>query len=96
VAPIASRRFLGWKLVRTTSKVTYGTAEGPNSRTREVASDGKEVVAKLVDNTVLSSKVAKFEFLGSGATGALGDDWSIMAVLTALRLWQMRYFLRSA
>ena len=42
----------GWKLVRTTSKVTYGTAEDPNSRTREVASDGKEVVAKLVDNTV--------------------------------------------
>jgi hypothetical protein len=40
--------------------------------------------------------VAKFEFQGSGATGELGDAFSIIAVLTALRLWQMRYFLMAA
>jgi hypothetical protein len=86
----------GWKLVRITSNATCGTAEGPDSKAGEVAGDGKEVVARLVDSTALSSKVAKFEFLGSGVAGELGDDWSIMAVLSALRLWQMRYFLRSA
>jgi hypothetical protein len=82
--------------VRATSKVYSGSGKGPDPGAGESSSDGKEVVASFVDKTTLSNKVAKFEFQGSGATGELGDAFSIIAVLTALRLWQMRYFLMAA
>lgn len=33
------------------------------------------------------SKPFKIEFVGSGVTGNFGDRWSIMVIITALRLW---------
>jgi hypothetical protein len=91
--------YWGWKLVRITSNTPYDSAESPNTKKGQVSSDGKEVVATFADNTrltSLSSKMAKFEFINGGATGELGDIWAIMAVATALRIWQMRWFLGSA
>lgn len=32
--------------------------------------------------------VMKFRFLGTGASGVLGERWATMAVLSALRMWQ--------
>lgn len=46
-----------------------------------------EVVATRHENlNWTSSKVAKFRFVGAGATGELGSDWAVMAVMSALRL----------
>ncbi|GAB7354236.1 hypothetical protein MBLNU459_g4775t1 [Dothideomycetes sp. NU459] len=80
----------GWKLVRM-------TGDGPDShggkraaREKGEAGDGKEVVAVLTDNSKLSRKMAKFQFIGTGTTGELGDFWTIMAVVTALRIWQIQ------
>lgn len=36
----------------------------------------------------LRSKVATFHFNGSGASGELGDQWALMAVMTWLKLYQ--------
>jgi hypothetical protein len=53
------------------------------------ASDGKEVVAAWSENSGMTlSKIAKFHFLGAGATGEFGDDWALMAALSAFRLWK--------
>lgn len=77
----------GWKLVR----LGPDGGRGGTRDAREVgeASDGKEVVAAWSENSGLTlSKIAKFHFLGSGATGELGDDWALMAALSAFRLWK--------
>jgi hypothetical protein len=65
----------GWKLVRMSSE-TSGTT-----------SDGKEVVAVWSYAKKSISKSFKFQFLGSGADGGFGERWSIMAVITALQIW---------
>jgi len=86
----------GWKLIRISGD-TPDTPAGTSHVTEgAVASDGKEVVAVLTDYARISSKIAQFQFLGSGATGEFGDAWAIMAVVTALRVWQIRWFLGSA
>jgi hypothetical protein len=33
------------------------------------------------------SKILSFRFLSSGANGALGERWAVMAVITALAIW---------
>ncbi|KAI0452573.1 hypothetical protein F5B21DRAFT_526727 [Xylaria acuta] len=50
-------------------------------------SDGKEVVAVWVATGVFVSRVLRFQFLGSGADGTLGDRWAVMAVASALAIW---------
>jgi hypothetical protein len=67
-----------------------------DARESVTTSDGEEVVAVLIDTTRLDGKVAQSKFLGTGATGRLGETWAIMAVVTALRIWQMRWLLVSA
>ncbi|KAK8035263.1 hypothetical protein PG993_010258 [Apiospora rasikravindrae] len=37
--------------------------------------------------TNLTKKELYFQFVGSGATGALGERWAVMAVITAIRAW---------
>ncbi|KAK2774469.1 hypothetical protein CKAH01_03702 [Colletotrichum kahawae] len=35
------------------------------------------------------NKPFRFEFVGDGATGGLGDRWSVMALATAMRIWTL-------
>ncbi|KAI0910997.1 hypothetical protein F4823DRAFT_587699 [Ustulina deusta] len=51
------------------------------------SSDGKEVVAVWSGVSMSLSKVLRFRFLGSGADGSLGDRWAVMAVASALAIW---------
>ncbi|KAI1428004.1 hypothetical protein F5Y12DRAFT_101602 [Xylaria sp. FL1777] len=52
------------------------------------SSDGKEVVAVCAAASIAASrKVLRFRFLGSGADGSLGDRWAVMAVASALAIW---------
>ncbi|KAI4592308.1 hypothetical protein KJ359_011367 [Pestalotiopsis sp. 9143b] len=83
--------FRGWKLVRLGAD-----ADGPGGQRDERAagasSDGKEVVAVWAFYSGWSmTKSFKFQFLGSGLTGELGERWSVMAVITALRMWYLHF-----
>ncbi|KAK3313273.1 hypothetical protein B0H66DRAFT_565744 [Apodospora peruviana] len=81
----------GWKLVRLGPDQPTVTGRGGPRRARDSgeASDGKEVVAAWSENSGMTlSKIIKFHFLGAGATGELGDDWALMAALSAFRLWK--------
>ncbi|KAI1354207.1 hypothetical protein F5Y01DRAFT_274521 [Xylaria sp. FL0043] len=51
------------------------------------SSDGKEVVAVCAGASLSVSKVLRFRFLGTGADGSLGARWAIMAVASALAIW---------
>lgn len=77
----------GWKLVRLSR--TMGPNNGHRKqRAHGCASDGCEVVAVLARNVSASmTKALKFQFLGSGRDGSLGETWEIMALMTALQLW---------
>lgn len=88
----------GWKLVRMEDGLPTRKGGKRSERDDGETSDGKEVVAVWADNSKWSKdKFGKFRFLGTGATGDLGDDWSVMAVVTVLRIWQMqRYGFRGA
>ncbi|KAI1475786.1 hypothetical protein F4774DRAFT_395865 [Daldinia eschscholtzii] len=77
----------GWKLVRL-----EGTATGKNS-----TSDGKEVVAVWSVNGGWSmTKFCKFQFLGSGATGVLGDTFAIVALISGLKIRYAEYLQNTA
>lgn len=91
-----NKTFSGWKLVRLDANRATSMIPATQDEEAVTAGDGGEVVAISIDTTRLGSKVAQFKFLGTGATGVLGDTWAIMAVMTALRIWQMRWFLASA
>ncbi|KAI1761169.1 hypothetical protein GGR53DRAFT_469612 [Hypoxylon sp. FL1150] len=75
----------GWKLVRLADS---SGDEGGGRLVWPRSSDGCEIVAVWAHARLSFTKVLKFRFLGSGATGALGDRWAIMAVMTALRMYQ--------
>ncbi|TPX08606.1 uncharacterized protein E0L32_009945 [Thyridium curvatum] len=79
----------GWKLVRVAKGPPPGAPEGsgfvPGGY---VTSDGCEVVAAWTDATMSMSKSAKFTFLGTGNSGLLGERWAVMAVVSALGLWE--------
>lgn len=67
----------GWKLVRL-----GGGGGGSGS-----GGNGEEVVAAWATARMSLSKQLQFHFLGAGASGLLGERWAIMAVITALRIW---------
>lgn len=53
----------------------------------------EEVVAVWADASMLGmsmTKAARFQFPGSAATGELGELWTLMAVVTFLRVWQRK------
>ncbi|WPH01516.1 Hypothetical protein R9X50_00436200 [Acrodontium crateriforme] len=86
----SSKYTTGWKLVRLSNENATGV--GGRRKDREIGetSDGKEVVAVWANYAKMSmTKVACFQFCGTGATGELGDEWTLMAVLSVLRLWQV-------
>lgn len=74
----------GWKLVRMGGGAGMGTSMGGPA-----ASDGNEVVAVWAPYVMSFSKAMCFGFLGSGASGVLGERWAVMAVITALGLWDL-------
>lgn len=75
-------RSSGWKLVALAADRPAG---GPNSG--PVSSDGKEVVAVWATEHLRLHKGFRFRFLGTGASGSLGERWATMAVISALRGW---------
>ncbi|KAI2631981.1 hypothetical protein GGR54DRAFT_11548 [Hypoxylon sp. NC1633] len=86
-------RVSGWKLVRLATDAPAGL--GPDARfvpgapgSASSRTDGKEVVAVWSwAGRSYSNKTLLFRFLGTGASGALGERWGLMAVVTALRIW---------
>ncbi|KAM3519248.1 hypothetical protein NHJ13051_007642 [Beauveria bassiana] len=90
----------GWKLVhldsdgdggggsegKTTTTTTTRRMERPHGET----SDGRPVVAVLADNSKWSrTKLARFHFVGAGATDEFGEAWALYVTMTALRIWEM-------
>ncbi|KAI0126099.1 hypothetical protein BJ170DRAFT_633806 [Xylariales sp. AK1849] len=85
------RHSWGWKLVRLTAHAP-GPGGERNERPVGATSDGKEVVAVWARYSGWSlTKAFKFQFLGSGATGEMGERWAVMAVITALRIWYLEW-----
>lgn len=54
---------------------------------------GEEVVGRWTDDPApeKSAKLGTFQFEGSGATGELGQYWTLMAVMTLLRISQIKW-----
>jgi hypothetical protein len=53
-----------------------------------MSSDSREIVAVWAGAGLSSmSKVLRFRFLGTGADGSLGERWAILAVASALAIW---------
>lgn len=79
----------GWKLVRLDSDAAAGGLRGGAQFARGAArtSDGLEVVAVWANASMSMSKELNFQFLGSGESGVLGERWAVMAVITALRIF---------
>lgn len=73
----------GFKLVRLGEKF-----EGPN-----VSGDGHEVVAAWAEPANLKTECGRLELLGSAADGQLGEAFNVAAVITAVRIWQLRFLI---
>jgi hypothetical protein len=89
VASLEGRK-TGWKLVRVPEDSEKSGEDGSRVPvgTGYVTSDGGEVVAALAYVNGKGKETARFGFLGSGSTGSLGERWAIMAVMTALGIFQ--------
>ncbi|KAI1781083.1 hypothetical protein F4818DRAFT_451301 [Hypoxylon cercidicola] len=82
-------RGAGWKLVRL-------APDAPAARGATFASDGGEVVAAWAWASGSLTKKFKFRFLGTGASGVLGERWAVMAVASALKIWDSERRRRNA
>lgn len=79
----------GWKLVRLTGPVN-SVGGSRKERDRGYTSDGLEIVALIAHNASWSmTKGFRFAFMGGGLTGAMGEDWEIVVVTSALQVWFM-------
>ncbi|KAM0272202.1 hypothetical protein ACHAQH_008803 [Verticillium albo-atrum] len=90
VASLGGRGY-GWKLVRMASGPPAGADQQGRSRYAAGGyrgSDGAEVVAVWSEMGYSMSKALRFTFLGTGLTGLLGERWAIMAVMTAMGLFE--------
>lgn len=83
----------GFRLVRL-SRVgdAAGTGLGPSSTAKgDEGGHDRAVVAELVFAKITSLKHAlTLEFKGVGRSGELGEGWTLMVVVTALRLFALR------
>ncbi|KAI1460812.1 hypothetical protein F4805DRAFT_344873 [Annulohypoxylon moriforme] len=79
----------GWKLCRLATGPPAGVEGGMFVQGGDRGSDGREVVAVWAWASGSLTKTFKFQFLGSGASGVLGERWAIMAVMTALKIWDI-------
>lgn len=82
------KQLQGWKLVWLGSGGGGGgggssssSAGGPKS------SDGNGVVAVWAHGHMSRSKFFCFQFVGSGLGSGMGDRWTLVTILTALRMW---------
>ncbi|KAI0853675.1 hypothetical protein F5Y00DRAFT_269098 [Daldinia vernicosa] len=87
----------GWKLVRMRTDAPNGLEGGGGGGQGGMpvvfaggatAGDGREVVAVWAWANMSLTKKLRFRFLGSGASGVLGERWAVMAVATALWVWE--------
>ncbi|KAF4976372.1 hypothetical protein FZEAL_6948 [Fusarium zealandicum] len=83
----------GWKLVRIgggTQKEADSGSDDEQTRKDGFTSDGKEIVAVWADAKSWKgvSKVGEFQLRGSGATGELGTQWALMAIVSYMCMWQ--------
>lgn len=88
---------VGWKLVRLGRSAPGGEeaeAEGQTGMEAKEAKegftkDGKEIVAVWAQGKTLSGvkNMGEVRFLGAGATGEFGIQWSIMAVMSCFCIW---------
>jgi hypothetical protein len=73
----------GWKLVRL-GQHADGAGGERSDRSLGATSDGKEIVAVWTWHTGWSmTKALKFQFMGSGLTGEMGERWAVMAGVAA-------------
>ncbi|KAI2469842.1 hypothetical protein F4781DRAFT_393131 [Annulohypoxylon bovei var. microspora] len=79
----------GWKLVRLADDEESSDYEGPEPGPRQ------EIVAVWAYTRRSLTKVLKFRCLGSGASGIFGERWTIMAAMTALRMYQRQQMNRN-
>ncbi|KAJ6785033.1 hypothetical protein PWT90_05882 [Aphanocladium album] len=92
----------GWKLVHlggndgtgsALSNTESGGSSSSNSRSQRPhgeSSDGRPIVAVFADNSRVSrTKLARFHFVGAGATDEFGEEWAMYVTMTALRIWEM-------
>jgi len=86
----------GYRLVAVEDASETGTegtpAAGASSSSSSPGTGGQYGVALLSWSKRLSTsrQVFRLELLGRGQSGELGERWSLMVVMTALRLWAMR------
>ncbi|KXJ86101.1 hypothetical protein Micbo1qcDRAFT_198562 [Microdochium bolleyi] len=80
----------GYKLVRLSTRPPPGVDPGAAQFVGGgyMTSSGEEVVAVFARIPASMSRRMKFRFLGTGASGLLGDRWALMAAVTAIRIWQ--------
>lgn len=50
--------------------------------------DGNEVVAVFAAPPLSVTKKLAFQFVGAGETGEFGERWAVMAVISALGIWE--------
>ncbi|KAI5867850.1 hypothetical protein GGS23DRAFT_593117 [Durotheca rogersii] len=79
----------GWKLVRLAAG--HRSAEGGKGAAGEASGAG-EVVAVWSHNASASmTKVLRFQLVGSAAAGLLGDEFALVAIMTALKVWYAEF-----
>ncbi|KAF4446242.1 hypothetical protein F53441_10084 [Fusarium austroafricanum] len=97
VKSVGQSRWGGYKLVRlgsTNTKEEYSSSEEDfydgSTNGEGYTSDGKEVVAVWGSTSCFKSMtgVGEIHFRGSGATGELGQQWALMAVMSCMSIWQ--------
>lgn len=80
-----------WRRADSSELKKLGESGRGNKLMRLRGRDGaEETVALWAAGSTFGSvtRAAKFEFVGSGATGELGDSWALMTVITFLAIWQ--------
>ena len=84
VAATGQREAFEWRRSRGSEVAALGAS---HSGWKLVRLATGEVIAAWALAPMSITKQLQFHFLGSGASGALGERWAVMAVITALRTW---------
>ena len=78
-----------WELVRLDTKLSNARLDPEKPTEGETASNEDEIVALMLHMWGKPSKQqAEFRFIGSGASGRLGEKWAVMAVASALQVFR--------
>ncbi|OIW27921.1 hypothetical protein CONLIGDRAFT_454454 [Coniochaeta ligniaria NRRL 30616] len=77
-----------WRHSRGEDVNTLGSVWGTGWKLVRLLGEGKEVVAVFTEGTMSLSKKFSFKFRGAGETGVLGERWAVMAVISAMAIWE--------